>query len=200
MPQEIRGIGCCVISKILKRPIASRLREFDMNPALDRLLQPPAQPVATGSTEAWRALEERLGTGLPSDFKAFISLYGAGMISNSVWILSPFDPPGWLGTLEQNLIEHREAHEVHRMFFYEPDAMIPWAATDIRGTCFWETESFDPDTWTVCTVIDDSVQRWPDGMTAFLARVLAGEYDCEVFGDIAQRYEPPFQFGWPLAP
>ena len=45
---------------------------------LRRLLPPPAEALEPGRPDGWPAVEAALGTGLPSDFKAFTELYGSG--------------------------------------------------------------------------------------------------------------------------
>jgi hypothetical protein len=115
----------------------------DVFDELTKVLLPPARPVATGNPAAWAAVEARMGTRLPTDYKWFIDTYGVGIIDDWVWIFSPFDPPG-RGTLESRLEWHKESHALG-LFEDEPDGMIPWADNEDRGMCFWET--YAPDPW-----------------------------------------------------
>ena len=159
---------------------------------LTALLLPPPLPVATGSRHAWGALESRLGIRLPSDYKWFISTYGAGRLEEFVWILSPFEPPAGHGTLEAELAAHRAWHATG-LVEGEPDGLIPWALNEDRGTCFWETNEHDPDRWTVLQIIEDDIRRWPENMTTFLLKVLKGDHVSDVFSHLG-RYTPPLHY------
>jgi hypothetical protein len=57
---------------------------------LRRLLPPPAHPVEAGRPDGWAEVEAALGTGLPSDFKAFTELYGSGTIDDFLYLFNPF--------------------------------------------------------------------------------------------------------------
>jgi hypothetical protein len=57
---------------------------------LRRLLPPPAEPLEAGRTDGWAAVEAALGTGLPSDFKAFTERYGSGKIDDFLYLFNPF--------------------------------------------------------------------------------------------------------------
>jgi hypothetical protein len=161
---------------------------------LTQLLIPPADPLAPGSPDEWAQVEQRLGTELPSDYKAFISRYGAGTIDDwFVWVLSPFSP-ATPGNLEHRLAEHREEHGFNVQYFDEPDGLIPWADNADRGMAFWETHDSDPQRWTVVTVVEDYIQRWPENMTTFLRKVLLREHLSVVFGNQDQSFDLPLQY------
>jgi hypothetical protein len=64
-----------------------------MNPMLQhliKLVQPPTEPVAPGSSEAWKQVEEEMGTPLPQDFKDYTNTYGAGQWADFFGIRNPF--------------------------------------------------------------------------------------------------------------
>ena len=163
---------------------------------LGAVLLPPQEPVATGSPQSWVALERRLGTSLPTDYKWFVSTYGAGRVEEFVWILSPFSSGHDYATaLEVELADHRSWHEMG-LVDGEPDGLIPWARNEDRGTCFWDTSSGEPDRWTIVQIIEDDIRRWPDNMTTFLLKVIRGEHISDVFSHLC-RYEPPLRFRTP---
>lgn len=43
-------------------------------------MEPPSQPSETGSAEEWSSVEALLGLILPSDYKAYITTYGTGLV------------------------------------------------------------------------------------------------------------------------
>lgn len=159
---------------------------------LTKILVPPSSPVATGSPEAWAAVEARLGTRLPEDYKSFVSIYGFGAIDGAVWVFSPF--ANALSHLERRLEEHQQAHVVMVEYQDEPEGLIPWASNDYRGMCFWETDNPDPDSWTVYAALDDDAHRFPENMTTFLLKVLLGEHLSTVFGGDERRFRPPIAY------
>jgi hypothetical protein len=57
---------------------------------LRRLLPPPAEALEPGRPDGWPAVEAALGTGLPSDFKAFTELYGSGKVDDFLYLFNPF--------------------------------------------------------------------------------------------------------------
>jgi hypothetical protein len=57
---------------------------------LGQLLPPPEDPVEPGRPDGWAAVEAALGTGLPSDFKAFTERYGSGMVDDFLYLFNPF--------------------------------------------------------------------------------------------------------------
>lgn len=55
---------------------------------LRRALPPPKRPIDHHGD--WAGIESSIGMGLPSDYKAFISLYGGGQIGKCLVVSSPF--------------------------------------------------------------------------------------------------------------
>ena len=66
---------------------------FVVNPSLQHLLKlvpPPTNPVAPGSPEGWKLVEDEMGTPLPQDFKDYTQAYGAGQWGDFFGIMNPF--------------------------------------------------------------------------------------------------------------
>src|SRR5437879_782091 len=64
-----------------------------MSPALGKLVEiqpPPELPVGTARWEDWPGVETKLGLELPTDYKEYVILYGAGTWANFFGIQSPF--------------------------------------------------------------------------------------------------------------
>lgn len=152
------------------------------------LLVPPEEPVGTGTPGEWEELEARMGTALPSDYKAFVSTFGAGSIDKYFYVLNPFIS---LYGLEYEVGRQREAHLwVLEYDPQHPAGLIPWGMNDQRGNCFWETDAPDPDRWTVFTECDDDWHRFPEPMTTFLVKVLLGDHISSVFGSRPKPFDP----------
>lgn len=157
--------------------------------ALDELrgiLIPPDNPVGTGSAEEWDLLESRLGKRLPTDYKNFVGVYGAGSIDvegDEFTVLNPFAGLRSL-RLERMIATQREAHAVIVEIFSkygdapeQPDGLIPWGTNTTRGLTFWEPNDPDPDRWTVHGEIDDDRMSFPEDMTTYLLNVFRGVHD-----------------------
>lgn len=57
---------------------------------LMELVPAPRRPIETGTSDDWRLVEQRLGTELPSDYKAFIRHYGSGHFNDFIVPFNPF--------------------------------------------------------------------------------------------------------------
>src|SRR5438067_1941995 len=65
--------------------ICRRLRGGYIFMAIEDLIAvvaPPAQPREAGNLAAWTAVEARLGTRLPTDFRDFVFQYGSGAFND----------------------------------------------------------------------------------------------------------------------
>lgn len=80
-----------------RRAVIDRLR---------RLMPPPVTPTHAGTTGDWSAFESCLGVSRPSDYKEFITAYGAGSIDGYLVVYSPFAPNG----LRELLVRLREEY------------------------------------------------------------------------------------------
>src|SRR5690348_13132947 len=76
-----------------RRKSARKALDLAVNSSLQHLMKlvpPPNNPVAPGSPEAWKHVEEEMGTPLPQDFKDYIQVYGAGQWADFFGVMNPF--------------------------------------------------------------------------------------------------------------
>jgi hypothetical protein len=167
------------------------------------VLIPPDKPIGTGSAQEWDRIEARLGTRLPSDYKEFVGMYGAGWIAvpgDEFSVINPF--AGWRRRrLEREIANQRAAHasllEIYGRFGdvpEQPDGLIPWGTNSFRGVCFWEPNSADPDRWTVHSELDDDRMSYPENMTTYLLNVFRGAHDYFIYNVERSELRVPMPF------
>ena len=126
---------------------------------LRQLLPPPADPVEPGRPDGWTAVERRLGTALPGDFKAFTERYGSGTVDAFLYLFNPF-----AASQDGNLVAEKDrvlagyaqtrARFPDRLAlppFPEPGGVLPLGRTDNGDELYWVTDG-DPDRWPVALV------------------------------------------------
>lgn len=165
-----------------------------------KILTPPPDPVAIGSVSGWRAVEDRIGLALPSDYKWFISVYGAGIVEAAeLVVFSPFAADD-LTSLDSWISYHR-SYEIEMQdygFDVPPPGLLPWAKDSTRGTCLWDTKSGDPEIWGVFVLLQEIMEVYPDNMTTFLYKLLTGARESIVYRApldprLPTRYRPVSQ-------
>jgi hypothetical protein len=135
---------------------------------LARLFPPPAVPVASPPWERSRA---EIGLDFPSDYRAFVDLYGAGQFgapdSLACHVHAPASRPlhgrretGFKGYVEwhasemrglfgpEGLDEEDDTKPAYRMF-PEPEGLLIWGENEQGDLFFWLTSDGDPDRWPV---------------------------------------------------
>lgn len=135
---------------------------------LARLFPPPAVPVASPPWERSRA---EIGLDFPSDYRAFVDLYGAGQFgapdSLACHVHAPASRPlhgrretGFKGYVEwhasemrglfgpEGLDEEDDSKPAYRMF-PEPEGLLIWGENEQGDLFFWLTSDGDPDRWPV---------------------------------------------------
>lgn len=131
-------------------------------------------------TVDWAAVENRLGTALPSDYKRLVETFGEGAFDGYLQLHLPdasFESTDivrhteWLG----------EWARTHGGLLWEPYQVYPapggllqWGSSEPADQFYWLTEGPDPDKWPVLAMEDvpDSWARF-DGTTAeFVHRML----------------------------
>jgi len=135
---------------------------------LARLFPPPAVPVASPPWERSRA---EIGLDFPSDYRAFVGLYGAGQFnapdSLACHVHAPTSRPlrgvretGFKGYVEwhasemcglfgpEGLDEADGTKPVYRRF-PEPEGLLIWGENEQGDLFFWLTSDDDPDRWPV---------------------------------------------------
>jgi hypothetical protein len=161
--------------------------------SLDRLREivpPPATPAETGEQGRWPEVERSLGTSLPADFKAFTATYGSGAFDGFLYLFNPFAPDGPGNLLFEREETLRAYAETRAKFpdklplppFPEPGGVLPLGRSDNGDELYWVTQG-DPDGWQV-TVLAARASRqetFEQGVTAFLAELLAGRLSTRVF-------------------
>jgi hypothetical protein len=168
--------------------------------ALKKVLPPPAKPVDTGGpTPDWAAVEAKIKTPLPADYKAFVTTYGSGTIDEYFSVFTPFaktkrDLPTQIERQLGAMRQVRDAGEKMKYpLFPEPGGLLPWGLTDNGDVFYWLTTGA-PDSWTVVT----NVGRGPDyeefkmSMTDFLAGILSRKAKSEAFPEDFQPGAPFF--------
>jgi hypothetical protein len=151
---------------------------------LRRLLPPPAEPVERGRPDGWPAVEQSLGTGLPSDFKGFTELYGSGTVDDFLYFFNPFTqgPDGNLVVERDRVLagyRQTRAHFPERLPwppFPEPGGVLPLGRTDNGDELYWVTNG-QPDGWPVALVEARAALQevHPMPVTGFLATLAANQ-------------------------
>jgi hypothetical protein len=117
-------------------------------------MPPPAEP--NFNSGDWPAVEAKLGTKLPDDYKAFIDNYGSGMIGNVVrgsaygmtliHILNDFDPAYSLSPMVDAVRESYEqvasggTFPVPYPLHPDRDGLLVWAVTANGDYIHWLTK------------------------------------------------------------
>lgn len=157
---------------------------------LSELLVPPSEPILRPTAEDWAVVEGRI-TPLPSDYRAFLDIYGLGSIDGFLSVLSPSAPEP-LYSLASQLETQATVHGALRsqvghdvipyQMFPEFGGLIPWGTTTNGDVCYWVTSDSNPDRWAV--FIEDSEVEWeqyPGTMSTFVQEVLQGTYTSAIF-------------------
>jgi hypothetical protein len=153
--------------------------------ALIRLMPPPT---GAGDEVDWAAVEVELGTPLPADYRAFISVYGGGCIGRDLNVLLPRPAPGpqWeepgLAAETANL-RLNWRHEIDRagLDLNEND-LLSWGVGSMEPDLLgWVTSDPDPERWPVLArprhvnYGEPTWQLYDCGMIAFLVRLLRAQ-------------------------
>jgi hypothetical protein len=151
---------------------------------LRELLPPPADPVEPGRPDGWAAVEGNLGTGLPSDFKAFTERYGSGTVDDFLYLFNPFaagEDGNLLVEKDRVLAGYRQtrARFPERLSlppFPEEGGVLPLGRTDNGDELYWVTTGH-PDGWPVALLESratiQELHRMP--VTGFLAALAANQ-------------------------
>ncbi|MCX4692725.1 hypothetical protein [Streptomyces sp. NBC_01408] len=131
-------------------------------------------------TVDWAAVEARIGTALPGEYKRLTELFGHGAFDGYLQLRVP-DAQFKGDDIVLNTEFLSEWARTHRSGLWEPYEVYPapgglleWASSEQADQFFWLTEGPDPDRWPILMREDipDSWQRF-DGTTAeFVYRLL----------------------------
>jgi hypothetical protein len=137
------------------------------------LVPPPARPVAVD----WPAVERRLGTRLPADYRGYVDTYGLGSVGDLFWVLHPYGRPDRLNLADQWAAEPGPLltpppYPVGQV----PGGLLPCAVDEDAGVLHWHAAGPDPDRWTVVYRDEDGDRWYPFdlGLVAFLHAVFTG--------------------------
>jgi hypothetical protein len=125
------------------------IAEFEQ---LVALVPPPEVPVHSGSMADFAAVEDKLDSRLPIDFKRLITTYGTGGWLEFYGIINPLDPcdaAEWFGQGRlQYLRDRRRDFPQYVPYPIWPDTggLLPWGGHENGGDMYWLTEG-DPDKW-----------------------------------------------------
>ncbi|WP_030246802.1 SMI1/KNR4 family protein [Streptomyces sp. NRRL S-350] len=160
----------------------------------ERLRAIMGEPAYTPARVPWELAPAELGVQLPSDYRAFIDLYG-GVNFNGEWgMISPRRdatynlPGGFAGWRTRADEEFRETVESEHGFwnkdtpvFPDPGGLLPWAMNSNHAYACWLTTDPDPDRWPVAVFdcgegLDGELELHEGGFARFVATVLTGGY------------------------
>jgi len=128
----------------------------------------------------WAAVEERLGTALPGDYKRLAEVFGEGAFDG---FLSLYVPQARVRGMD--FVDHAEylagfaasqGTAVWRPYDVHPAAggLLQWGSSEQEGQFYWLTSDRDPDTWPVlsCDDLPDSWHRFEGSAAEFVFRML----------------------------
>lgn len=170
---------------------------------LDRLtaiVPPPARPSETGTAADWLAVEARVGTALPADYKALVQAYGTGEFYEFMSVLNPFATHEFRNLLcvaEWRLRNYNECRRLMPEYFTvpafpEPGRVYPWATTINGDELYWITEG-PPDGWGVMFIETRSSDplRFPMTTTEFLVALFTRTVDPPLYPE--DYFIPPMR-------
>ncbi|MFJ6141885.1 SMI1/KNR4 family protein [Kitasatospora sp. NPDC092286] len=149
-----------------------------------------------------------LGVRLPSNYRAFIDLYGSVTFAGEWGVRTPArrpgtdDSPGGLaGWRFENDTEFRAQVEMEDLFrqqvraqvFPDPGGLLGWGRNSDHDHCCWLTADPDPDRWPVVVWFQGELDRFDGGFAEFLTAVLSGDYVMEE--ELLVRPDPDDEWG-----
>ena len=178
---------------------------FDLS-YLTAVLPVPTHTYNIGSPAGWDEVERELGFTLPADYKAFVSIYGSGVIAGYLWPLNPFRPSGSLLQSHEALVEPVKLRQhfietvptaLNRPTQVKPfpypvypdlDGLFAWGSDDQANVYFWQPIGH-PDTWPTIIAFYEENETWKHErkMTEIIAGWISGTADYEPM-DMGRHY------------
>jgi hypothetical protein len=168
--------------------------------ALTRIVEPPAKPLDVPRPEDWAAVEAKIGTALPSDYKHFVQTFGLGKLSDFIWIYNPFTRYKYVNLVAQISMQRDVLREVKKQpgavpfnIFPEIGGLLPLGGTDNGNTLFWLTRG-SPEHWRIA-INEARGPEWNTfklDLTSLLAALLSRKIRCTVFPDDFPAPQPSF--------
>jgi hypothetical protein len=159
-------------------------------PSVARLLQLGGASTSKCNPIDWPAVQRRLGTVLPVDYRE-LAEFGAARAGDFLGVFVPgstnpnldlFVAVGsMLGALH-DLKREQGTRACPYPLWFEPTGLLPWGCSDNGDGLYWLTRGH-PDQWTV--VIGEArgpkYEEFPLSMSEFLAGFVSGEITTTVF-------------------
>lgn len=145
------------------RASVMRRNPFD---SVERLTEVPGVPASAPPAQDWAAVEERLGSALPADYRRFVDRFGAGRLGG-IRVCAPGAPTSEfdLFDLVDRVRAQAEAFRptteppFNAPFHPQEGGLVPWGEMDGGITFFWCPVGDDHDAWPVI-VSDPSWLAW----------------------------------------
>ncbi|MGA4959827.1 hypothetical protein [Streptomyces lavendulocolor] len=131
-------------------------------------------------TVDWAAVETRIGTALPGDYKRLAEMFGHGAFDGYLQLHVPD-----AGFKSDDIVLHTEWlgewARTHRSGLWEPYEVYPapggllqWASSEQADQFYWLTDDPDPDRWPILVKEDipDSWERFEETTAEFVYRML----------------------------
>ncbi|GGI94639.1 SMI1/KNR4 family protein [Streptomyces brasiliensis] len=128
----------------------------------------------------WAAVEERLGTPLPGDYKRLAEIFGEGVFGGflSLYVPGPVVPgmdfadhaDGPAQSASREGVDLWPPYDMHPA----PGGLLQWGGSEQEGQFCWLTEGDDPDAWPVlsCDAVPGSWHRFDGSAAEFVFRLL----------------------------
>ncbi|MFF3739028.1 SMI1/KNR4 family protein [Streptomyces sp. NPDC002566] len=133
--------------------------------SLDRLRTLLGEPVTWGwaRPRLWTAAEQYLGVALPSDYKAFLDLYGPGSIDGYLSLHRPLEADTTeldrLWPLEDCRRARLSDPDLYPYPFHpDPGGLIPWGSDEHDNEYYFLAIEPDPDEWRI--VVSSECNEW----------------------------------------
>lgn len=157
-----------------------------MNDSVDidalRRIMPPHE--GAGMTIDWAAAERAWGMRFPADYRAFMSVYGPGIIEDYLIVMAPEvaetgRPTGAMG--KETLTARDEWDLSPRPEGVSPDSqrLVTWGLDAGADLLCWLMDGPDPDQWPVAMYRrgKDTWELYQCGMVEFLCRIFAADFE-----------------------
>ncbi|WP_227984327.1 SMI1/KNR4 family protein [Nocardia spumae] len=128
---------------------------------LDELMRLLGSPSLRRPAGDWAEVESYIGSGLPSDFKAFLDTYGSGVISGELVVFHPQGTSSPLlprmRTIHETFGELREddPDDVPYPIHPEPGGLISWGYDYSGDEHFFLPCDPDPERWKIVTMVHE---------------------------------------------
>ena len=161
---------------------------------LVKVLKPPMAP-AWAFHGPWEPIEADLGVRLPADYKAFVSLYGAGCMFDLLRIDVPVGSGGRELLRQAQLVAQIYSGDLGELLPYPTwpaeGGLLTFGDTSNGDWLFWRTVG-EPDRWPVIVFShSDDIEVFDMTCTAFLAGAISGAVTCKTLGpDLADCGDP----------